>query len=202
MDSNLTTSKDLREFFFKKIQEAIFQQQAELSGEVEMYLVNILNYFSKSENLFQLDKDGKIEYRPLALMLYDAVFADPDEKFNHLKSLGDTALFHAGVFYDGLYNDVVDVEYYINMGGAAYRSLANISTHQSLPVADMYHQMSLQFPTLVELLNLSCEKETRLTDKDLLKLLDRYLKTGSKKAQEILKEEGIIPDQLIADFSE
>src|SRR3989339_1283337 len=196
MDKKLTTSHDIREFFYKKVKEAIMIQDVRVSEDVEVYLVHVLAYFSKSENLFREDEEGRLEYRALALKLYDAVFSSPNERVQHLRSLGDTALYHAGVFYEGLLSGVVDVNYYISMGGTAYLSLANMSTHVGSHAAKMYHQMGQQFKDLVTLLNVCCEKEGTPTDIDLIKILDRYLRTGSKRDKEILTKAGIVPEGL------
>jgi len=200
VDKSLTHSKNLKEFFHDKVKDVVEVQNVSISQEVEFYLVNILAHFSKSENLFHINKEGKVEYRPLALRLHDAVFASvPGRRFQHLKSLGDTALYYAGVFYDGLYNQVVDVGYYIGMGGSAYQSLANLTTSHGKTVSEMFYEMSQQFPSLVEILYLCCEREVAQTDIDLLKLLDRYLRTGSQKAKEILEDKGILPDLIKTD---
>lgn len=197
MNSTLTQIKALQEFFHKKVKEALELQKMSISGEAEFYLVHILSHYSKSENLFQTDSNGKVEYRPLALKLHDSVFStESGKRFIHLKSLGDTALYHAGVFYDGLYNSIVDVDYYINMGGLAYHSLANLSTHHGKTMADLFHELSVQFAKLVEILHLCCEVEVAHTDNDVLKLLDRYHKTGSEKARGILEEKGILLENL------
>lgn len=197
---SLTRNQNLKEFFQHKVKDAVELQKISISGEVEFYLVNILEHYSKSENLFQKNENGKVEDRPLALKLYDAVFSShPNMRFQHLKSLGDTALYHAGVFYDGLFNQIVDVEYYINMGGSAYHSLANLTTHHGKILSDMFSELSCHFPKLVEILYTCCEREVAQTDIDILRLLDRYLKTGSQKAKELLEEKGILPDTLMVD---
>lgn len=200
MKEALTHNNNLQEFFRRKVKDAVATQKLSLSEEVEFYLVNILSFFSKSENLFHLNEEGRIEYRPLALRLHDAVFAtEPGRRFQHLKKLGDTALYHAGVFYDGLYNQVVDVGYYIQMGESAYGSLANLSTQYGKTVTQLFEELSCHFARLVEILYLCVEREVARTDHDLLKLLDRYLRTGSSRAKEILQEKGIMPDLVIGD---
>ncbi|OVE82009.1 hypothetical protein BVY03_01810 [bacterium K02(2017)] len=197
MVTPLTQKIVLEEFFHHKLKEALKIQDISISEEVQFYLIHIMIYFSKSENLFQKDENGQLEYRALALKLHDSIFATSHgEKYSHLKSLADTALYHAGVFYEGLYNQVVDVDYYINMGGSAYQSLANLSTGHRKSLADMFAEMSFNFAKLVELLNLCCEKEEELSDEDILKLLDRYMKTGSQKAKEKLEGHGILPETL------
>ncbi|MBF0107499.1 MAG: hypothetical protein HQM16_19500 [Deltaproteobacteria bacterium] len=199
MDNDAAKKIVLEEFFREKIRTALTQQKINISEDVEFYLVHILTHFSRSDNLFNKGEDGHVEYRALALKFYDSVFAPTQgERFKHLKSLADTALYHAGVFYEGLYNKVVDVGYYINMGGGAYQSLANLSTGSHKSMANMFYELSVKFSVLVEILNMCCEKAEVRTDRDLLKLLDRYIKTGSLKAKEILEEEGLLPGSLLA----
>lgn len=200
MDKTLTRSANLLEFFRRKVKEALGQQKVSVSDEVEYYLVHILTHFSISENLYARDTQGQLHDRALVLKLYDATF-DPPKRFYHLKILGDTALYHAGVFYDGLVNQSVNVDYYIAMGGTAYQSLANMTTSQEKTLANLYAELSERFPGLVEVVHLCCEKEGELSDHDLLKLLDRYQKTGSQKAKEILTEKGISLDVFSTDKS-
>ena len=185
------------EFFSIRVKQAMQLQNLAVSQEVEFYLVQLLTNFAHAANLFQRDAEGKVEYRALALKMYDAVF-DEARRYHHLKNLGDTALYHAGVFYDGLFNQVVNVDYYIAMGGQACQSLANLSTTTAeKTLADMYAELSERFPKLVEILKLTCESEASTTDHDLLRLLERYQKTGSAKAKQLLKEKGIPLDFAI-----
>lgn len=195
MDAVIKKYKTLQEFFQQRIHDAASTQHIELSTDVEFYLVCLMARFARSEHYYERDEKGKNELRALALKLADALYAsEVDEQYIHLKSLADTALYHTGVFYDGLYNQVVDVDYYINMGGAAYQSLANLNTHRTKSLANTFDALGRKFAELAEVLHLCCEHEKILSDVDLLRLLDRYLKTGSKKAKEILEEKGILLD--------
>lgn len=188
---------NLPEFFTTEVKKALQRQSLDISQEVEFYLVHLLTRFAVSENFYKSASGGGLEDRPLALRLYDSVF-DPENKFIHLKNLGDTALYQAGVFYDGLYNRVVNVDYYISMGGQAYCSLANMKTSSEKTLADMFAELGERFPALVEILNLVCEKEsTGDSNHDLLKLLDRYQKTGSEKARQILEAKGLDVELLL-----
>lgn len=195
VNKNLTPTTTLDEFFHNRLIQTVHDQKLDLSDDACVYLINILKYFSKSENLFNRTEDGKLEYRALALKLHDAVFAAKQEqKFSHLKSLGDTALYHAGLFYDGLYNQMVNVDYYINMGGTAYYSLANLSTVRGPHMADLFRELSEKFAELVEVLYICFTKDKKQSNHDILKLLERYNRTGSETVKEQLKQKGIEPD--------
>lgn len=196
--NDVLTQKNLVEFFSEKVRSSIRQQGAQVSEDVEFYLVQLLSRYSLSANLFETNEEGGLEDRALALRLHDAVFdPHPGSRFVHLKKLGDTALYQAGVFYDGLYNQVVDVDYYISMGGHAYHSLANLSTASDRSLAEIFTELAVNFPRLVEVLYLCCESEVVRNNNDILRLIDRYVRTGSRKAEELLKEKGIVTDILI-----
>src|SRR4029078_12408293 len=62
---------------------------------------------------------------PLALLLADAADA-PDAQARNLvlQRGGDTSVFVAVFFQDAFARKVVDVDYYIDVGGAAYGSLS------------------------------------------------------------------------------
>jgi hypothetical protein len=195
---DVLTQKNLAEFFSEKVRSSIREQRAEVSQEVEFYLVQLLSYYAVSTNLFESNEAGGLEQRALALRFHDAIFdTRPGSQFVHLKKLGDTALYHAGVFYDGLCNQLVDVDYYINMGGRAYQSLANLSTASDKSLAEIFAELALNFPKLVEILYLCCESDVVRSNNDILRLIDRYVRTGSRKAEELLKEKGIATDILI-----
>lgn len=191
----LQPSPNLREFFIKKIKAALLQQRLTVSAEVEFYLVNLLAHFADATNYFRTTLAGGRENRPLALRLYDATF-QPERRFQHLKDLGDVSLYHAGVFYDGLYEQPINVDYYITMGASAYHSLANMTTPSTHRLSDIFAELGERFQALVEILYLCCEAEVANTDNDLLRLLDRYHKTRSQKAREILEGKGIDPARL------
>jgi hypothetical protein len=198
MEKNLLQYQSLTEFFSDKVKQALKQENLSVSDEVEFYLVNILSHFSLSENYHKSTQNGKLEDRALALKLYDATF-DEANRISHLRNLGDTALYRAGVFYESLFNQVVDVDYYINMGGSAYRTLSQLTTTSPSHVSTLFDELSNQFPKLVEVMHLTTESEAPTNDHDLFRLIDRYNKTGSEKAKELLKEKGISLDLLTID---
>lgn len=189
---------NLEEFFVQRIQESLAIHGLSVSEQVEYYLVQLLKKFSLAENFFHTNEKGVLENRPLALMLYDATFCPASQKFLHLKKMGDSALYQAGVFYDGLVNQVVDVKYYIVMGQKAYASLAHQKTITDKSMTDLFVELCDGFPQLVEVMALCCESDSS-KNQNLLRWIERYHKTKSPQVKEILKQRGIIVDQLIQD---
>jgi hypothetical protein len=189
----LTKALNLEEFFIERVREAAVTQKTCLSADVEFYLVHLLTHFAKAVNFFQTTPEGRVEDRPLALKLYDATF-DEKSRYLHLKSLGDTALYSAGVFFDGLGDRRGKIDYYITMGAGAYTSLANMATHSEKRLGDIFDELAQRFPDLVEIVNMTCEGDT---DRGILKLIEHWRLSGSQRAREKLVAHGISPDTLL-----
>lgn len=184
--------ESLEEFFIERLREALSVQKLSISGEVEFYLVHLLTHFAHSQNFFHTTSEGRIEDRPLALRLYDATF-DAGKRFIHLKTLGDTALYSAGVFMDGLGEKRGTIDYYISMGSGAYSSLANMTTAGMNCMADLFDELAKSFAPLTETISKVCEKND---DGNIFKLLERWRLTGSVQAKEKLVANGINPDAI------
>ncbi|MCP4431887.1 MAG: hypothetical protein GY806_12975, partial [Gammaproteobacteria bacterium] len=115
---------NLRDYFRRSIEGIIENQRVDMDPHAAHYVVNLLTSFSRSEELYE--DDGEIYgLRPLALMLADAANASSvAERSQSLQRIGDVSLFVSGFFSDSLVRNVVDIDYYINMGGNAYASLS------------------------------------------------------------------------------
>ena len=111
MDLKLNSS--VAEFFHDRGRRGHPQPGRRATTPTECYLVNLLADFTKSPP----------DDQPLALKLAAAV-SSPDERVRQLKDVGDTSLYVSGFFADSLQRKLVDVDYYIQMGGAAYGELA------------------------------------------------------------------------------
>ncbi len=110
---------NLRDYFRRSIEGIIENQGVDMDPHAAHYVVNLLTSFSRSEELYE--DDGEIYgLRPLALMLADAAKASSvAERSQSLQRIGDVSLFVSGFFSDSLVRNVVDIDYYINMGGNA-----------------------------------------------------------------------------------
>ena len=88
------------------------------------YVVNLLTLFARHETLYDQGKPGP-GLQPLALLLAAAADSPDRETRNALlRRVGDTSLFVAGFLGDGFARKLIDVDYYIDMGGAAYGRLS------------------------------------------------------------------------------
>ena len=142
------------------------------------------------------DFDDGYGLRPLALMMADAVDATSlQQRSLSLQRIGDVALFIAGFFADSLANNVVDLDYYINMGGNAYGSLSDEvrGTSRGRALGDVYQELARKFQALVDVLNEVRDGARHSSDLDLLRTYEIWLRTGSKRAASLLKQNGVVP---------
>ena len=186
---------NLRDYFRESIDAAIDKQGVLVNPHTAHYVVNVLTLFSRSEELYE-DYDDGYGLRPLALMMADAVDAQSLQQRNlSLQRIGDVALFIAGFFADSLSNKVVDLDYYINMGGNAYGSLSDEvrGTSRGRALGDVYLELARKFQLLVDVLNEVRDGARLSSDLDLLRTYEVWRRTGSRRAAELLKQNGVIP---------
>lgn len=193
--NGVVTVTNLRDFFRESIDSAIDSQHVEFDPHTSHYVVNLLTLFARSENFYS-ENDEHCGVRPLALMMADAAEAESQEqRSTSLQRIGDVALFTAGFFADGLAHRPVDIDYYVRMGGGAYSSLSDeiIGTTRGMALVEVFRELARKFQSLVDVLNEVRDSARCSTDIDVLRTYDVWLKTGSKRAAAILKQNGVVP---------
>lgn len=186
---------NLREFFHDSVQHALQHQHVAVDDHTEHYLVNVLTTFARTDALYEQTHEGK-QLKPLALMLADAVEAPSSEQQRQvLQRMGDVSLFMAGFFAHGFARKLIDIDYHIAMGGRAYASLADSlrGRSRSAAIAAVFAELAGKFQRLVDVLNEVADMARPATDKDLLRLYEIWLKTGSPRARRLLGELGVVP---------
>ncbi|MDH3440713.1 MAG: hypothetical protein OEM63_08185 [Gammaproteobacteria bacterium] len=184
--------RNLQDYFRTSIDDVVSRQQVDIDPHAAHYVVNMLTLFSRSDELYE--DDGEVYgLRPLALMLADAADAESNEQRNHLlQRIGDVALFISGFFSDGLASKAVDIDYYIHMGCNAYSSLSEEvrGTVRGRAVADVFRELAIKFQLVVDVLN---EISDGPSDRDLLRAYEVWRRTGSKRAEQLLRKNGVVP---------
>jgi hypothetical protein len=183
------------EFFNERVTSALANQRVDATDEARFYLVSLLHEFLKAERLRWGAEQGLEDETPLALVLARALSAGLREQVRLLKGLGDRALYISGVFSDSLARQVVDVDYYVSMGELAYGKLAGVMKGGRRPsaYADLYEELSSRFPTFVEVLTEVSDGLSLTSNTGLLRLYERWLRTGSRRVAAQLSKEGIVP---------
>ena len=186
---------NLQEYFHDSITEVVARQRVEIDPHAAHYVVNLLTIFSRSNELYE-DHAEHYGLRPLALMLAEASETDRlDHRSYLLQRIGDVALFIAGFFADGLAGKAVDIDYYVYMGGSAYDSLSDEirGTVRGRAFAPVYRELAAKFQVLVDVLNEVADGARENSDTDLLRVYEVWLKTGSRRAESLLRQSGVVP---------
>jgi hypothetical protein len=157
--------------------------------------VNLLTMFARSEELYEKTPEG-VRLKPLAHMLADATSAPSSQQRDEaLRRLGDVSLFIAGFFAQSFARKLIDIDYHIAMGGRAYGTLAENLRYsmRGQAIAAVFLELAAKFQRLVDVLNDVAEMAYQHTDKDILRLYEIWLKTGSPRAFAILQRLGVAP---------
>jgi hypothetical protein len=186
---------NLREFFHDSVQKALRNQRVAVDDHTEHYVVNVLTVVARSEELYERTPEG-VRLKPLAHMLADASAAPSSQQRDEaLRRLGDVSLFIAGFFAQSFARKLVDIDYHIAMGGRAYGTLADNMRYsiRGQAFATVFLELARKFQSLVDVLNDVAEMAYQHTDKDILRLYEIWLKTGSPRAFAILQRLGVAP---------
>ena len=118
------------------------------------------------------------------------------ERISLLKDLGDLSLYVSGFFVEYIERSLVDINYYISMGGNAYKSLGDLMGRQrsGRSVGEVYRALADRFEHLVNVLNRVSDSSRERTngDAELVKLYERWLETGDPRLHKQLLEKGLV----------
>jgi hypothetical protein len=185
------SAASVQEFFRELLALAIENQRANVQQATELYLANLLAGFLQAEALLVREEDGSLHRKPLALLFKEALEAEEAAaRARLLRRLGDTSLFVSGMFSDSLSRSLVDVGYYIEMGGRAYDALGDVAArHGHEP--SLWHELSGKFSKLVEVLNEVSERTMAASNAGLLRLYEKWIKTGNVRLATLLRQQGV-----------
>lgn len=180
-------------FFQELVQKGLSQRKIQTYPFVESYLVNLLQHYLDARNLFDSkyeNESGQRAPQTLAETYLLAQSAEPQIKAELLRKLGDRTLYISGFFGDSLSRKIVDIDYYADIGGAAYASLAHCTREDTL--AKVYGTFAERFLEFVDVLTYISHHSFIKSDQSILRLYDRYMRTGSALAKEKLVEMGVL----------
>lgn len=158
----------------------------------EFYVVNLLSEFATSERFFNQELDGgRKDHEPLALLYTRAMNQDRDERVRTLRRLGDVSLYKAGFFRDALARSVVGADYYIQMGGAAYGQVAQLTPATTF--STVYAELAEKFRVLVQVLEeIAARGLAAGGPTGLVKVYESYVRTGNDKLESVLVDAGLV----------
>jgi hypothetical protein len=183
MDDTMVRRESAIEYF-KELVDGALARQGIVAGELTaFYVVQLLTGF--------MQRRAAHDAEPLALKLARALESGGSEQRASLKEIGDVSLFISGFFADSLRRKLVDVDYYVSIGGCAYNVLRRQETDTFSPV---FAELADNFVSFVDVLSEVSERSACASNMDLLRLYERWLKTGSARSGHLLVERGVVPN--------
>lgn len=179
------------EYFHGAVSGAVASLRVQVSEHAQLYLAHLLGRFISMDNFYPTDAEGK----PADTLTQQLAIALEEESAEaravRMRQLGDFSLYISGFFSDSLNRKLVDVDYYMGMGEAAYQTVAQLEKKSK---ADLFLELSKKFPQFVDILAQISEETGFNPDdnRDLLRTYDLWTKTGSERLAKQLARAGIV----------
>ena len=177
---SIVAADSIAGYFEGVVEDVLETKHIEASESATRYLVGVL-------------AEPHIEPRPLALSLQEAlVCSEPAERFERLRLLGDAVLYASGFFADHFAARGLETRYVISIGARAYGSAGAMIQGDE---TGLFTELASHFEDFSSVLHVVAERTLAQQPgaKNLLKLYERWLKTGSETMAEALVENGIFP---------
>lgn len=180
-----------RDFFEETVTDAFEKRRLKTVPFAKSYIVDLLEYHVPTSNFFdETDSSGRQTRKTLAETFLRAQNADPQTRIGLLKRLADRSLYISGFFGDSLQRKLIDIDYYADMGGTAYGSLAGTVKEDNL--VEVFRELSRRFLEFAEVLTYISSRAALTNEENIMRLYETYSRTGSSLAREKLIEKGLI----------
>ena len=189
MGERLVHDETPMEYFKQLVEGALAHQRVQSSEHTTFYVVNLLAAFVCPQR-----ETADALQEPLALRLARALQTGGARQREGLRQVGDVSLFLSGFFADSLTRKLVDVDYYITIGGYAYGYLSRRDDDGCAPV---FSELAEKFTRFVDVLSEVSDRSGTNSSTDLLRLYEKWLRTRSSRNGDLLLERGIVPNQSL-----
>jgi hypothetical protein len=183
----LCPGEGVTEYFRELVDDVAGQQRLGLDPMTSYYVVQLLATFART------DADGCEVFwteLPMGALLGEAIAAGGSEQRRRLRKVGDASLVLTGLFPNRLSRSLVDVDYYMRIGGIAYDSLSHDEADLFAPA---FGELASRFGDVVDLLGDVGDRCQLGSPADLLRLYERWQKTGNAQCARRLVSRGVIP---------
>ncbi len=199
---SISIAPNISTYFQEVLSDAIRVRRVEATDAASSYLVGLLcDYAHPSE------ESGSTFSQPLTFQLRDALDADGPARFRRLRSLGDHVLYAIGFFRSHIEGRGADRRYVMTVGSTAYREAAVMmrmrgsrrpESDGAAAPPDVLSELAAKFDRFADVLadvaegTLSCGPRD---ERSVVKLYERWLKTGSSRLADELGSHGILPSR-------
>jgi len=192
----VTPVNNLVEFFRDGFAKALAHQHVSLDEHTSHYVVSLLALYARTEVSHQDMRPGQRWASLSELLARASAAATCAEREALLQRLGDISLFVAGFFAHGFERRLVDVDYHIAMGGRAYGTLAAAPiSGPRRTLCGVFGELARKFQPVVDAIGEIGDAARVWAPNDVLRLYELWLKTGSHRAQGLLRRLGVAPVQ-------
>jgi len=196
---SIVATDSISTYFHGVVEEAIKARHVEATDGATSYLVGLLSDYARPDA-----RAGEALARPVSFLLGEAMQTpSPAERFDKLRTLGDGVLYSCGFFGDHFEARGVDQSYLIGIGTTAYGSAASMlhvpasgKGPQGGPQLDIYRELADNFRAFVGVLMEIADRAISAGvqgSRDLVRVYERWLKTGSDGLAQALAAHGLVP---------
>ena len=190
MDRPLLREQTPAEYFKDLVESSLARQHIQAADLTEYYLVNLLCQYIRLDAASGLGDEGE----PLAVRLARALQSGGVEQRARLRSLGDFSLFMSGFFSESFRRKLIDIDYYVSMGEYAYASLGR---RDEDAFSEVFAELANKFVGFTDVLADISERTALVSHSDVLRLYEKWLRTGSERDGQRLVDRGIVPNLSI-----
>jgi len=185
------TVADARDFFASELRLAMENHGVSAKPSSFDYLVTLLVKNISSESFFKVGSEGQYEDTLLFDLYAEYLQSSREKRMALLQRIGDLSLVISGYFGESLQAKLVDIDYYFGMGGTAYSVLSEMENNRTSK--SVYEELSGKFQPFSNVLGEMSERSGVQSNKDILRLYERWMATGSDRLRKILSDHGIQP---------
>jgi hypothetical protein len=192
-DAKIHVALDLDSYFQERVISVAQKQGVSASPFATQYLARVLSRFSNTENFLPRGPEGRRDLPKLALLWLESLEKTPANQYFQLQLLGDVALFTSGFFAERVKSSAVDLDYYAAMGGRAYERAGQLRDSIAAENAlNVFFELSQNFSEFVEVFAEISDQTLLASDKDILKLYQKWLESRSGRIARMLGEKKVI----------
>jgi hypothetical protein len=175
------------EYFRELVEAALQHQHVAVRDLTSFYVVNLLAGY------VHRNRAGAGHDEALGMCFVRALQSGGSAQRDGLRHVGDTSLFISGFFSDSFNRSLVDIDYYMTLGERAYGSLAR----RDDALGDVFDELADKFAAMVDVLSEVSEQTAFGANTDVMRLYEKWLRTGSRRMSDKLAARGIVPNGSI-----
>jgi hypothetical protein len=193
----IVAAQTVSHFFSEAVEDAMRLQRVDATDGAVRYLVALLGDYVHPDRWA-----GEALERPLTLLFDEARHApDPADRFQRLRVIGDGILYGCGFFGDHFEARGVDAKYLRGLGTRAYGEAGSMlrrppADGPAVRGPDLFAELAENFDAFVSVLADVADATVATSvesSRGLLKVYERWLKTGSDRLATALTSRGVVP---------